>query len=371
MTAKGVRAVGNHAIDVDFRFKGQRYRERLRLSPTAANLRYVRNLKATIETEIAKGVFDYAKHFPESKRALTVSPRGAAQALTVGQWVERFVEGRRGKVELETYKDHKEFAKVLARVWPDKKLRDLTRTDIETWIGTTPLSAKRITNIMSPLRQALNLAAADGLIDKNPVAGLRVRRKGGGTGKKRPPDPLTPEELEALSKVYLGPLWTFWVWTGLRTGELMALTGSDVLGDRLCVDEAVVVGRTKSTKTTNSDRVIALLPAAKAALPTVGPAEPVWTNPNTGRRFREDRELQRAFRRACAEARVRYRAPYNCRHTFASWALMAGEPVGWVAEQMGHKDKTMVLKIYARWIPSMDPMAGSRMVKILAGGAAK
>jgi integrase len=46
-------------------------------------------------------------------------------------------------------------------------------------------------------------------------------------------------------------------------------------------------------------------------------------------------------------------------------ALSAGEPLGWVAESMGHADAWMTLKVYAKWIPSAYPTAGQALVQIL------
>ena len=59
---------------------------------------------------------------------------------------------------------------------------------------------------------------------------------------------------------------------------------------------------------------------------------------------------------------VRYRNPYQTRHTWASMMLSAGEHPMWVASQMGHKDWGMIRRHYGRWIPDADPTAGGRAV---------
>src|SRR5262245_64719659 len=64
---------------------------------------------------------------------------------------------------------------------------------------------------------------------------------------------------------------------------------------------------------------------------------------------------------ALRRAGVRYRKPYQTRHTYASMALMAGESPMWVAKQMGHTDWSLTAKRYARWIPSDMPDAGKKM----------
>ena len=116
-----------------------------------------------------------------------------------------------------------------------------------------------------------------------------------------------------------------------------------------------------------------LLPAARGAIRGVALDEvqaPLFLNPNTGERWYEDRALARAFRRDCKAAGVRYRYPYQLRHTFATWALSSGENPSWIAKQMGHTDVMMLFRVYGKWMPSLDPKAGSRMVKAVKAKAA-
>jgi integrase len=89
---------------------------------------------------------------------------------------------------------------------------------------------------------------------------------------------------------------------------------------------------------------------------------PIWVNPRTGKDWHEAKALARAFRKACKEAGVRYRYVYQLRHSFASRALSAGENPLWVARYMGHTDVGMVTRHYGKWIPSVDPQAGQRML---------
>jgi integrase len=50
------------------------------------------------------------------------------------------------------------------------------------------------------------------------------------------------------------------------------------------------------------------------------------------------------------------------RHTFGSLLVNAGEPITYVSRQMGHKDSSITLRVYARWMP--DP-AGRKGVDSL------
>ncbi|MBN4053362.1 tyrosine-type recombinase/integrase [Haliea sp. AH-315-K21] len=50
------------------------------------------------------------------------------------------------------------------------------------------------------------------------------------------------------------------------------------------------------------------------------------------------------------KAGLKYRNPYQTRHTYASILLSSGKNPLWVAQQMGHKDWGMIRKVYGRWI---------------------
>ena len=53
----------------------------------------------------------------------------------------------------------------------------------------------------------------------------------------------------------------------------------------------------------------------------------------------------------CARSGVRYRNPYQVRHTYASALLTAGTNPWYVAQQLGHVDVQMVFQTYGKFIP--------------------
>jgi len=61
---------------------------------------------------------------------------------------------------------------------------------------------------------------------------------------------------------------------------------------------------------------------------------------------------------ALKRAGVRYRRPYQTRHTYASMMVSAGEPLAWVSKQMGHTSVVTTARIYAGWIPTSNSQAG-------------
>jgi integrase len=355
----GVRVVGTEAIQIDFRWRGIRCRERLRLAPTAANLKYAARLKATIEHEIATGTFDYAKHFPDSERARRAG--SASSSLPLRTALRGYVASLAGQVEPETAREYANDAETTATGLGNPPLARLTKAQIRDWIATLQLSKSRIDNLLRPLRGMLRQAVDDGLITKNPLDGFQVRRIGQSKDKV---DPFTPAEVAALGEVEGGELWTFWAWTGLRSGEVIGLRWSDMdTQSRVRIRRAVRRGREKAPKTESGARVVQLLLPARRALSSLSRTDgAVFTNPNTGLGWHEAKALNRAFARACKAAGVRRRYVYQLRHTFATWALSSGENPLWVAKQMGHKDVKVLYAHYGRWMPQLDTEAGSRMV---------
>lgn len=355
----GVRATSASSIGISFNWKGRRCRERIALPPTGRNLKYVERLKATIEHEIATNTFDYARHFPDSPRARHTdsSLPGLEQAL------QYYVDGLAGQIEPETLEKYRHDARTVAGWFPGKTLKTLTRAEVRTQVASLNLSRKRLLNLLTPLRGALAQAVEDEVIEVSPLSGFKVRRVSAPTEKI---DPFTREEIDRLAGTELGHLWQFWAWTGLRSGEVIGLRWGDLDSECMAVAirRSVRVGREKRTKTASGERRVVLLPMARTALSGLtrgAETDPVFRSPSTGERWHEDRALARAFRKACEAAGVRYRYPYQLRHTFASWALSSGENPLWVAQQMGHRDVQMIFRVYGKYMPNMNPDAGQKM----------
>lgn len=358
----GVRAASASSIQIDFRYKGQRCRERISLPPTEANKRYVKRLKATIEHEIELGTFDYARHFPESKRAKL---RSDANAL--GAALSSYCDSLAGQLEPETIEEYRLDAATVAKgLGKDATLEGLTRAHVRSWLSTLTLSKKRIDNLLIPLRGALNQAVEDGKIKANPIAGLKVKRA---TRPKEVIDPFTPAEVEKLrGAVQTGALWGFWAWTGLRTGEIIAAEWADVDPEcrTLNVWRAVRLGREKGTKTSSGTRRLNLLQPARDTLLRLRREEgAIFQNPISGKPYVSDKQVRVAFRKACEAVGVRYRYPYQLRHTFATWALSSGENPKWIASQLGHADVMMLFRTYGKWMASLAPDAGSKMISAI------
>ncbi len=165
----------------------------------------------------------------------------------------------------------------------------------------------------------------------------------------REPEPFTQEEITKILNELTGQeknLIQFAFYSGLRTSELIALRWQDVEleQNRIFVKRAHVRGQLKDTKTKSGKREVVLQPQARESLLnqqafTGKQNETVFHNPHTNQPWKNDQPIRKStWIPALKKAGIKYRNPYQTRHTFASMMLSTGEHYMWVAQQMGHKD---------------------------------
>ncbi len=360
----GIRVRGT-AIQVSFYWRGQRFQKTLKLEPTKQNLKYAERLRSSILLEIAQGTFDPSKYF--RKQAPHSSPLHVKDALE--SWLAS-IERNTAVSTLRDYKSAVTFHLIPA--FGHLELGQLTTSSIRMWIGTLKnITNKRINNILTPLRGMLADAFHEGTLNKNPMDRIKNLPL-----QTKEPDPFSPEEIGLILEKAEGQfrnLIQFAFWSGLRTSELIGLKWEDVDWKRgsVFVRRAVVRNVVKDTKTRSGQREVLLLSPAREALVrqkehTSLANERIFHNPITGKSWNDDTVILKHWTPLLKRAGVRYRNPYQTRHTYASLLLSAGENPMWVASQMGHADWGMIRKRYGRWIPSVDPSVGLRANEIAA-----
>ncbi len=173
----------------------------------------------------------------------------------------------------------------------------------------------------------------------------------------------------------------FWFWTGLRPSELIALDWSDIdfVHGKIRVNKAITQAACEAEppKTEAGDRFVDLLPPALEALEaqkqfTFLSGEEIFQNPRTMERWDGDQPIRKTmWVYALKRAGVRYRYPYQCRHSFATMMLDAGENIRWISAQLGHVDWTFTARTYTRFMPqsfkNAGAMASEKFNKIKAG----
>ncbi|MBC2655506.1 site-specific integrase [Pseudomonas sp. MSSRFD41] len=376
----GVRAASASSIEITFQFQGVRCRERIQLKPTAANLKKAELHKAAIEHAILAGTFDYATTFPNSKKAQAFRPPEDKKNL--GVYLVEWLDRKKLQLKSSTAEHYREM--IMGRLVPmfgSLSLGELSRKHVRDRLSQYKAGNKTLTNLQSCLRSALNDAVEDEILDVNPMVGWNYRNREE-LKEDDDVDPFTAEEqaaiLAATPKDRQAQV-IFSFWTGIRPSELIALEWGDIdwIGGvvRIVRAKTRAANSPETPKTASGRRSVKLLGPARDALlkqkaQTFLAGGRVFMNPNSAQPWEESGEIRKViWLPALRKAGVRYRRPYQTRHTYASMMLSAGEHPMWVASQMGHKDWTMIARIYGRWMPSADTDAGGRAEALFGGNA--
>jgi len=350
------------SIEIQFQYRGVRCRESLKLEPTKSNLRYATGLRAQIITEIEKGIFQYGKHFPDSKRAGLFGETSSTG--TIGEklrdykaTIQKAVAA--GNISPSTQDGYDKAVRKLLATFDKTPLLELSHQSLKAFVESLDTTAKSVRNTLIPMRAIVEDALNDGDIQQNPFSRLAMKKLMRTKPKSEyEVDHFTREEVVSILE-HAGacrPLWQFAFWSGLRTSELIALDMQDIQDTVIKVRRAVVVHvERNTTKTEAGKRDVVILPGARQALAALThKTGRVFRHPKTGEGWIDDQQLRKAWIQILKRAGVRYRNPYQTRHTYASMLLSTGENPLWVAEQMGHADTEMITRTYGKWLPPRD-----------------
>jgi integrase len=369
------------SIRLSFHFQGKQRREIVpNLKPTPAkNVRYAEQLLATINFEIANGLFNYAEHFPESKfvkegqKLLNTDKK----AGTLGFYLDTFLQSKANNASA-TKAQYANAANIWRGIFgDDTQLKKLLPSAVSSAVsGYSWASDRMYNNTLIPLRGALKMARTDSKSYPDFLANVSFRKR-----SNSKPNPLTPiqmhEVLDWIKENKDLRAWAYFAFafaTGMRPEELIALRWADVDEKRLKITVCrakTFKGELKDTKT-KGEREVDLGPLAREALQTIKP----WTNPkgiSIGTIFENpytDRDWHsnkaphiRIWLPALKAKGISSRRAYCTRHTFATLLLQSGARVAYVSNQMGHTTPSEVEKTYSKWLPDADGGYARRMIE--------
>lgn len=364
-------------INITFTYKGVKCREPLsNLDVTPKNIKYAERTLGEIHNKIERGTFVYAEYFPRSTRLKIFG--NAATGKTVKMYLDEYLlicETR--KLSPSTIGGYKKCRSALSslHIFPAS---ELTPAALKTWIQSQKTTLKTIRNQLSFLRSALDEAVTDGVLQINPVSLVTASRYQSDKSEAESRyvvDPLSPAEVDALLSAAGNKQWEnlfrFAIQTGLRSSELCALRWSDIdfVGKTAHVQNASVVGVIKGTKTKAGMRKVELTEDALAALAsqklfTFMKDETIFEDPKSNKPWASaDAIRKKAWVPTLRKAGIRYRNPYQTRHTFATRHISKGVNLFWLAGQMGHKGPEMLFRHYGTYLKEYDGQTTRKEIK--------
>ena len=224
-----------------------------------------------------------------------------------------------------------------------KFIEAMRKSEFKAW------SIRKVTTVLS---QELSYAVRrKGIIPVNPVDGLLREEKPKGDQKEM--RILSTEEIDKLLGVAEGRwerLWTFLLLTGLRISEALSLEWQDV-----DLKEGLV--HVRESKTEAGVRSVVLTPTLVNLLRKERIATPAlckYVFHTKGGKALMRRNTLRKLADTCDKAGIEKVTQHELRHTYASLLIGQGLDVTFVADQMGHADPAITLKVYAKLF---DPAA--------------
>ncbi len=302
----------------------------------------------------------------------------SAKDFTISEYMKKWLDRMEDNVAPSTIRTRRKLNNRMIRQEIDKaghafgdvKLSDLEVEHVRQMqksLVNDGLHTRTANETLSLLKQALQDAANERVIDWNPAKAVKSLKQKEEPARDNIHRALTREEVDAFLKAavesWYYPLYVFLLYTGLRIGEASALAIRDVTESIIDVHKTVirveVVGYTiaEQTKTAAARRKIETRPEAWKAFndqrrnneifnggKVVKINDPVFTLPKGGI-IRPDR-VNSDIKRICKKAGVDYFTCHAFRATFTSRCIAEGMPVKLLMEILGHTDVQMTLGLY-------------------------
>ena len=237
-------------------------------------------------------------------------------------------------------------------------IKDIKRNDLMKWqkdLKVTGLSGKGINNIRSVFNFILEEARKDELIEKNYFT-LVDREK----IENKEIHPFSFDEARLILSKATGWQKDFLqisFFTGMRTGELMALKWDDInfVSKTITIRRSIRSGTLRETTKTGKTRTIDMLPVVEEAILRAKQRTYLRNSfifiSSTGTCYTDSGFIRKGtWANALKLCGLDYRALYQTRHTFASNMISAGEDILWVSQMLGHSNLQVTLTVYAKFI---------------------
>jgi integrase len=168
-------------------------------------------------------------------READLDPAGQTLADYLRSWLRDMASTTHARVRPNTIAYYRNAVDLhIIPVLGTHRLDLLRPRHVQAWLDGVRLAPRTVAHLHATLRRALNVAVRHEIIDRNPAQYIELPKVPEFQGA-----PLTTAEARRLIETSagdrLGVLWRLAIVTGLRIGELLALSWDDLVDDRLTV----------------------------------------------------------------------------------------------------------------------------------------
>lgn len=212
------------------------------------------------------------------------------------------------------------------------------------------LSPEQARRVLMQIKAAANWGLEMNFLTTNPYKIIKSLPR----VKNKNIDPFSKYERTTILKAFIDsefyayyhPFISFLFLTGCRPSEAIALRWHNISDEFVIFKEAFVEGKFKATTKTNESRRFPINGQLEILLSGLNhDYDKVFTAKNGGF-INLNNFNRRAWNTILSDTNIRYRSPYNCRHTFITECLNQGVPVATLAKWVGNSPK-IIYEYYA------------------------
>jgi integrase len=252
---------------------------------------------------------------------------------------------------------------------------NITRSEIRTFLinihqsGQSKSSVGLVRDVLSNIFQQ---ARDEELIKDNPTTQIlkRLKLEPDKTLKHEPLNIREMKKFLEVTKRYFPQMYELFMiafYTGMRLGEIIPLEWNDIDFEKreITVNKHFRRELFHTTKT-NESRKVRISNDLYAVL------QDYWKRhknsrlfDDNGKYYSQNKVRDNYLKRILEKAGLRHIRFHDIRHTYASLMLSLGEPIHYVQSQLGHKNASMTLDRYGKFIPSNQAQGMDTLEKAL------
>jgi integrase len=318
------------------------FREDVR-QPDGSTVRRQRNVRLGTMAELP------TKNAADAKLSELMKRSSPSVEMIFQELAERWQEAEGPTMKTSTFQHYENALRAYVVPFFGKdKIADLNRERVQRFLAeqAADYSLSSLRSMRAVLSLVLGWAVANGWLQRNPCAGVKLPQKTHGRTVTR--SVLTPEQVTALAGKLPEPYATlvlFLTATGLRIGEAIAVKWSDFKGNVLSVSRRIYDGDVDAVKTKSSIRQLPIEAALMSRMRQLGEGDWVF-RARGGSPVNPGNALRRYIRPAAAELGISLGGWHDFRHTLTTTMRRNGVHPKVISGILGHAKVSLAMDTY-------------------------